>query len=180
MIASEKSKNRTENPESVGELRNVMDPMTPGRSPLSMDDLGMGQHETDATGHIEDGEELEKPFDFPSPCDRKSGGDSAEDAPPKTPPRDRDAHFRRAIRAAWPNVGGIQHRMDRYLPMDYDDMDWATSRSHKNYAKTYARWEEIEREKEVFRETHELNDSCLPTHASPHWRTGNPLPREWE
>ncbi len=62
-----------------------------------------------------------------------------------------DVNFRQAIRAAWPNVGGIQHRLDRYLSMDYEDMDWAApSKSHRSYAKTHARWEQIEREKEVF------------------------------
>jgi len=98
-----------------------------------------------------------------------------------TPPRDRDVNFRHAIRAAWPNVGGIQHRLDRYLSMDYDDMDWAVpSPTHKGYAKTHARWEQIEKEKEAFREAHDLNDQCLPNHAPLHWRTGEPLPREWE
>jgi hypothetical protein len=41
-------------------------------------------------------------------------------------------------------------------------------------------WEQIEKEKEVFRETHDLNDLCLPNHAPPNWRSGDPLPREWE
>jgi hypothetical protein len=79
---------------------------------------------------------------------------------PETPTKDREVNFRNAIRAAWPNVGGVQHRLDRYLSMDYEDMDWAApSTTHKTYAKTHTRWEEIEKEKALFRETHDLNDS---------------------
>ena len=73
--------------------------------------------------------------------------------------------------------------MDRYLPIDYEDMDedWCVPKSKpQKYAKAYARWEEIEKEKALFRETHDLTDLCIPNHAPEGWRTGDPLPPEWE
>ncbi len=88
---------------------------------MNLDDLS--QIETDAGGHTDKREEKEKSSNSTSSCDCATGGESEEEARPETPPRDRDVNFRHAIRTALPNVGGIQHCLDQYLSMDYENID---------------------------------------------------------
>ena len=140
--AKAKQKRSTESPEGVGGLRHIMDPTTTrGRTGLNLDDLSHDEfgarHDTDE--HEEQGK-----------SSRSSASRDHQDRP-ETPTKDRAVNFRHAIRAAWPNVGGIQHRLDRYISMDYEDMDWAApSTKHKTYAKTHARWKKSKRRRQSF------------------------------
>jgi hypothetical protein len=116
MVEADKAKQKrsTESPEGVGGLRHIMDPSTTrGRSGLNLDDLS--QDEFEAGQDTDEREEQGK-------SSRSSASRDHQDRP-DTPIKDREVNFRNAIRAAWPNVGGVQHRLDRYISMDYEDME---------------------------------------------------------
>jgi len=167
-------------PADAGKLRSFMDPTTTGnRTSLKWGD--MHKAGTEASDDNSGGEENAGQGKLSRSTSSREHARGEPPDHPDTPQWERSANFRAAIRAAWPGVGGIQHRLDRYLPMDYEDMEWAAPHNtSKNYAKNHARWEQIEQEKAQFREAHDLSDICLPNHAPQNWRTGDPLPREWE